>query len=171
MNWLDILIAIIIALPTLLGFKQGFLRKILGIAGIIVGFILAVKFYKDIGSFISSLLKINELEGNIIAFLLIIAILFFIAIWLARFISHASATTSKIDKILGLITGFIQGVLIASILAYNLSYINFPSIQTRQGSRLFNVVYPVAPAVFDRVIELSPPLKFLYDEYKKAPFK
>lgn len=169
MNWLDIVIAIIIAFPAIGGFRHGFLRKILGIIGIIVGFVLAVKFYKNVGLFIASLLKINELESNIIAFLFIITILFCIAVWLARFISSTSSTTTKIDKTLGLIMGFIQGLLIASILAYNLSYINFPSLETRQSSKLFNAVYPFAPAVFDRVIELSPPLKFLYEEYKKAP--
>jgi len=171
MNWLDIVIAIIITIPAILGFRQGFLRKILGIVGIIIGFVLAVKFYKDVGSFIKSLLKLNELECNIIAFLLIIALLFGIAVWLARFISNISKSTSKIDKLLGLIIGFLQGLLIASILAFNLSYIGYPSLETRQSSRLFNAVYGIAPAVFDRVITFSPQLKYLYEEYKKAPFK
>ena len=59
MNWIDIVIALIVTLPAYFGFRKGFLRKLLGIAGIILGFILAIKFYPAVSSVLSAIIKEN----------------------------------------------------------------------------------------------------------------
>ncbi len=165
MNWLDILIAILVTLPTYFGFRKGFLRKLLGIAGIIVGFILAIKFYTTIASVLSSFIKENPTFVNVISFLIIIGIFYGIAVWLARFIANMNSGTSLVDKILGTITGFIQGLIISSVLLYNLSLADLPSQTTRESSMLYSTVYRIAPAIFDRVIDYFPGLQELYHEY------
>ncbi len=166
MNWLDIVIAVIIALSAVLGYRKGFLRKILGIAGIILGFILAVRFYKPFSGFAEGILKTNSGAVPVICFLIIIGIVFALAVWVARFIAGLNSGTATIDKILGAIFGFLQGLIIASILAVNLSFINYPDSQVRSASYLYPVVYNVAPYLFERVLDFSPELKNLYIEYK-----
>jgi uncharacterized membrane protein required for colicin V production len=166
LNWLDILIALVVTLPTFFGYRKGFLRKLLGIAGIILGFILAVKFYDTAASVLSVFIKGSQVFVDVLGFLLIIAILYGLAVWLARFISGMNSGTTLIDKILGIAIGFIQGVIVASILLYNLSLADMPSKETRETSMLYRAVYKVAPALFDKVIELFPGLKDLYNEYK-----
>jgi membrane protein required for colicin V production len=165
LNWLDILIAIIVTLPTYFGFRKGFLRKLLGIAGIILGFILAIKFYSTVSSLLSTFIKENPVFVNVLSFLIIIGVLYGIAVWLARFIANMNSGTSLVDKILGTITGFLQGLIIASVLLYNLSLADIPSQGTRETSMLYSTVYKIAPAMFDKIIEYFPGLQELYQEY------
>lgn len=166
MNWLDILIALIVTLPAFFGFRKGFLRKLLGILGIILGFILAVKFYDTVASLLSTFVKGNPVFVDVLAFLFIISILYGTAVWLARFISSMNSGTTLIDKILGTAVGFIQGLIIASILLFNLSLADLPSQQTRNSSLLYPTIVKIAPALFDKVIDLFPGLKSMYDQYK-----
>jgi uncharacterized membrane protein required for colicin V production len=143
LNWLDLIIVLLITIPTFFGFRKGFLRKVLGIAGIIIGFILAVRFYDPIAGFLHGIISGNELFIQVISFLLII------------------------DKIAGTIFGFLQGLIIASVLLVNLSYIGLPGSETRNNSVLYSRVYKVAPIIFDKIISYSPSLAQIYREYKQ----
>lgn len=165
MNWLDIVIAILVTLPTYFGFRKGFLRKLLGIAGIILGFILAIKFYPYVSPLLSTFIKENPTFVNVLSFLLIIGILYGASIWLARFIANMNSGTSLVDKILGTIVGFIQGLIVASVLLYNLSLADLPAQSTRDNSMLYSTVYKIAPAIFDKIIEYFPGLQDTYNEY------
>lgn len=165
MNWLDIIIVLLITLPTFFGFRKGFLRKLLGIAGIILGFILAVNFYLQFTGILEKVIKENSVLIKVLSFLLIIGIVYGASVWLARYIANINSGTGLIDKILGTVTGFLQGLLVTSVLLYNLSVADIPSAQTRQRSLLFPSVVNVAPAVFDKILEFFPGLKQLYSDY------
>ncbi|MEO8513857.1 MAG: CvpA family protein [Ignavibacteria bacterium] len=171
MNWIDILIVFIVTLPTWFGFRKGFLRKLLGIAGIIVGFILAIKFYDSVAAILSKVIKENPVFVNVLSFLIIIGILYGASIWLARFIANMNSGTGLVDKILGTIVGFIQGLLVASVLLYNLSFADLPSKNTRDNSLLYGTIIKIAPAMFDKVIYYFPGLQDLYHEYKNPVTK
>jgi len=166
MNWLDIVIVLLVTLPTFFGFRKGFLRKLLGIAGIILGFILAVKFYDTLTPLLSKVIKENPVFVNVLSFLIIIGLVYGASIWLARFIANMNSGTSIVDKILGTAVGFLQGLLVASVLLYNLSFANLPSTETRNSSLLYGTVTKIAPAVFDKILEYFPGLEDLYREYK-----
>lgn len=171
MNWLDIVIVLLVTLPTFFGFRKGFLRKLLGIAGIILGFILAVKFYDTLTPLLAKIIKENPVFVNVLSFLIIIGIVYGASIWLARFIANMNSGTSIVDKILGTAVGFLQGLLVASVLLYNLSFANIPSASTRDSSLLYGTVTKIAPAVFDKILEYFPGLGDLYREYKTPVFK
>ncbi|MCI0450183.1 MAG: CvpA family protein [Chlorobi bacterium] len=169
MNWLDIAIAVMVTLPTYFGYRKGFLRKLLPIAGIIAGFILAVKFYDTVSDLLSKFIHESPAVVNVISFLLIIGILYGTSIWLARFMANINSGTTIVDKVLGFIFGFAQGLLVSSVLLYNLNFAEFPSQKTRETSLLYSNVITIAPAVFDKVIEYFPGLQKLYQDYKNSP--
>jgi uncharacterized membrane protein required for colicin V production len=171
LNWLDIVIVLLVTLPTFFGFRKGFLRKLLGIAGIILGFILAVKFYDTLTPLLAKVIKENPVFVNVLSFLIIIGIVYGASIWLARFIANMNSGTSIVDKILGTVVGFLQGLLVASVLLYNLSFANLPSAETRNNSLLYGTVTKIAPAMFDKILEYFPGLQDLYREYKTPVFK
>jgi membrane protein required for colicin V production len=166
LNWLDLLIVLLISLSAFFGYRKGFLRKVLGIAGIILGFILAIRFYKPITGMLSTMSGSNSSFISVIAFLLVIGIVFGLAVWVARFIAGMNSGTSLADKILGAITGFLQGLILASVLLVNMSFANEPEQKIRDNSLLYARVYPVAPALFDKILALSPELKSMYIDYK-----
>lgn len=171
MNWLDIIIALIVGLTTVVGFRQGFLRKILGIAGIIGGFILAIQFYKDVGGFLQKLFSLSNAEAFIIAFIMIVLVIFSAAVWVSRFFTDKNSTLSTINKILGAGFGLLQGVILASVVLSNLALINIPNETIRNSSLLYKMVYPVAPKILDLTISHSETLKGLYNEYLSTPNK
>jgi membrane protein required for colicin V production len=168
LNWLDLVIAVIIVLSVYLGYRKGFLRRLLGIAGIILGFILALKFYDQTAGLFTGLLKTNLTITRVICFLLIIIVVFSLAVWIARFIAGLNSGTTMIDKLLGVVFGLIEGLIIASVLIVNMSYLNLPDNKTRESSVFYPKVYKVAPMIFDKIIALSPELNHVYEEYKKT---
>jgi membrane protein required for colicin V production len=167
MSWIDVVILLIIALSAFLGFRKGFLRKLLGIVGILFGFILALNFYLQLSEVLMRVIKGNPAAAKILSFLLIIAVTFSLAIWLARFIAGINSGTTWVDKILGLFFGFAQGVIISSILVVNLTSAGFIDQNTRDSSFLYSRVNYIAPAIFDKLIKAAPGLQNTYDEYKK----
>lgn len=139
----------------------------LGIIGIILGFILAVRFYDPVSGFLHGIVSGNILVIQVISFLLIIGIVYSISVWVSRFMAGMNSGTSLIDKIAGTIFGFLQGLILASVLLVNLSYVNLPGNETRNSSLLYGRVYKVAPAIFDKIISYSPSLAQIYQEYKQ----
>jgi uncharacterized membrane protein required for colicin V production len=154
-----------VAIPSFFGFRKGFLRKLLGIAGIIAGFILAVKFYEPVATVLSAVIKGNPVFVDVLSFLIIIGILYGASVWLARFMANMNSGTTLIDKVLGTVFGFLQGLLLASILLFNLALADMPSKETRESSMFYPRVYKIAPAIFDKVLVVFPGLHELYNEY------
>ena len=166
MNWLDLVILILILLPAFIGFHKGFLRKVLGILGLIGGFVLAVRFYKPVTELFNRFVNVSPSTMKVAGFLIIIAVIYIIAVWLARFASNINPSLNKIDKISGAILGLAEGTLLTSILLVNLSFINYPDTNVRRSSLFYHEVYGAAPAVLEKIIAYSPELKNLYEEYK-----
>jgi uncharacterized membrane protein required for colicin V production len=154
-----------IALPAFFGFRKGFLRKLLGIAGIIAGFVLAVRFYSSVASLMSSVINGNPVFVDVLSFLLIIGILYGASVWLARFMANMNSGTTLIDKILGTVFGSLQGLILASVLLFNLALADMPSKETREASMFYPQVYIIAPAIFDKVLTVFPGLQDIYNEY------
>ena len=68
MNWLDIVIVVAIVVPALIGLKIGMIKAALSLAGLIIGVILAGRYYLPLSqrlSFISSA-SIAEIAAFII---------------------------------------------------------------------------------------------------------
>jgi len=149
-----------------MGFRKGFVRKILGIIGIAAGFVLAVNFYGNLSSILSKVIKENIIFVNVISFLLIVLAVYGISVWLAGYMSDIGGGPNFFNKIFGTAFGFLQGLILASVLLYNLAIINFPSPETRNSSMFYTSVYKVAPLLFDKLIELFPGLKETYNQYK-----
>jgi len=70
MNWLDIVIIVLIAVPTFLGLKLGIIKAALSLAGVIVGVILAGNFYIPLSEQLTFLSHTGAAE--IVAFAMIL---------------------------------------------------------------------------------------------------
>ena len=62
MNFIDIIIVIAIAIGFLLGFKDGFVRKLVGIIGFITAVVVAIFFSSHLGRIIESFFGIEFLS-------------------------------------------------------------------------------------------------------------
>jgi len=127
MNWLDIGIVVILSINVIFSLKRGLIREVFGLAGIILGLLVASKFYKDILIF-ENIFK-SPMLTRIISFILI-----FLGVGLL--FSLIGTLVHKLVKIGGLgmlnylggfIFGFLKGVIIIGIILFVMAKIPFIS--------------------------------------------
>ncbi|MBA7666903.1 hypothetical protein ES703_74986 [subsurface metagenome] len=123
MNWLDIVILVAIAIPTVIGLRVGIIKAALSLAGVIAGIILAGFYYIPLSerlSFISpaSVAKIVAFAIILIGVIIIAAVL----AWLLRRVTSIMML-GGVDRVGGAILGFVLGALFYGALLS--AYINF----------------------------------------------
>lgn len=158
MNKLDILIVIIVGLPVIIGLSSGFLKNLLGFAGIIVGLIIASNFSDQIAEMFTSM----KLPGQIsTAFSFTGVIIFFYVLggFIARRVSRISSFTTTLDKLFGGIFGALQGLIIASLVIHFLKFFNFVSVETMQASMMYPMIAGIAPEIVDITSKVLPFVK------------
>lgn len=116
MNWLDIVILLIIVIPTLIGLKIGIIKAFLSLAGIVVGVILAGKFSESLAGvlpFIS-----DPGWARVAAFAIILVGVMVIAAILAAVIKwFASAfLLGWVNRLGGAVFGFVVGAIFCGAL-------------------------------------------------------
>ena len=117
MNWLTIVIIVVVAGLGIVGLRQGLIRTVFGIAGLIGGIFLAGRYY---GEFAALLFPSSAIWANIAAYAIIaIATLVVAGVigWLlAKLVNFAAL--GWLDKLVGCILGVvIGGLLCAAVLA------------------------------------------------------
>ena len=117
MNWLDILIIVVVVLLGVAGLRQGMIRTVFGIAGLIGGIVLAGRYYDELAA---RLFPSGAIWGNIAAYAIILLATLLVAGvigWLiAKLVNFAAL--GWLDRVMGFILGVvIGGLLCAAILA------------------------------------------------------
>jgi membrane protein required for colicin V production len=117
MNWLDIVIIVVIVLLGIVGLRQGMIRTVFGIAGLIGGIVLAGRYYDELAA---RLFPSGAIWGNIAAYAIILLATLLVAGvigWLiAKLVNFAAL--GWLDRVMGFILGVvIGGLLCAAILA------------------------------------------------------
>jgi len=163
MNQIDIFILFCILIPALIGLKSGFLKNLFSLAGIITGLIFASKYYQELSKIFSSLNWFDMLT-NVISFVSIVMIFYFLSVYIASKITNIHAITSFIDKLLGVTFGVIQGMIFASVILIMLNKINFIPQEIILKSNFYSSVINFAPDMFNFVSEKLPFTKNFIDE-------
>ncbi|MBL8007330.1 MAG: CvpA family protein [Ignavibacteria bacterium] len=164
MNKPDIIISVIILIPALIGLKNGFLKSIFSLAGIIAGLFLATRYNDKITSALS-FLKTDEKLLSILSFITIIILTYFIFSYAAGKLSRINPVATAADKLLGISFGILKGLIVASLLLILLeNTLNiFTKIET-ESSVLYRKVITVAPDIYDYMKMYFPDAKEFYDE-------
>lgn len=156
MNWLDIVIIIIIAVPTFIGLKAGIVKALFIIAGGIIGIVLAGRFSDQLGAVFS-----DEGWAKVVAFAVIFLLVLLIASIAARMVKWALSAVllGWVNSVGGAVLGFIMGAfLCGAILAIWVKYLGIGA--TIADSPLANFlldgfpfVLGILPGEFDSVRE------------------
>ena len=122
MNWLTIVIIVVIVGLGIAGLRQGLIRTVFGIAGLIGGIFLAGRYYDELAA---RLFPSGAMWGNIAAYaIILIATLVVAGVigWLLAKVVNFVAL-GWLDKLVGGILGVvIGGLLCAAILAIVVKY-------------------------------------------------
>jgi membrane protein required for colicin V production len=116
MNWLDIVILVIIVVSTLAGLKVGLIKAVLTMAGVIVGVILAGRYYNDLAAHLTFISQ-PTLAG-ITAFAIILIAVMVIAAVAASLIKWAVSAMMLgwVNRIGGAVLGFVLGAIFCGAL-------------------------------------------------------
>lgn len=164
MNTLDIITAILVLIPTLLGIKNGLLRSLFSLAGIITGLFLATRYNDKIVSMLG-FIKVDPKILSLISFIAIIIITYSVLIYIANKISGINIVTKTIDKVLGVALGFLKGLIIASLfLILTTNTFNFFSKEDIDRSKLYSSIVNVAPDIYNYIQKFFPGAKNFYEE-------
>jgi len=116
MTWLDLVIVIAIAISTFLGLRTGIIKAVLSLAGLIVGVILAGRYYVPFSEQLSFVPQ--ESVAKILAFIIILAVVMIIARVLASVLGKLTSLVllGWVNRLGGAVLGFVVGALFCSAL-------------------------------------------------------
>lgn len=118
MNGLDIILIVILFIPTFIGLRKGLIKTVLSFAGLLVGVVLAGRLYEPLSKIFGFLN--NDNAAKIIAFILILALVMVAAFFLARLLKSVvkMVMLGWVDNVGGATFGFLSGfILLSAILA------------------------------------------------------
>ena len=117
MNWLDIVIIVVAVLLGIVGLRQGIIKTVFGIAGLIGGIVLAGRYYDELAAVLSSS---GATWVNIAAYAIILIATLIVASVIGRLVAKLThlVLLGWLDRLVGCILGvLIGGLLCAAILA------------------------------------------------------
>ena len=157
MNWLDIVIIVAIAISTFIGLRAGIIKAVLSLAGLIVGVILAGRYYVP---FSEQLTFISQADvARVVAFAIILIVVLAIAAVLARFLKWAVSAIMLgwVNRLGGAIFGFVLGAIFCSaLLAICIKFLGVAGVIAESGLASilldrFPMVLALLPDEFDAI--------------------
>ncbi len=146
MNYLDIIILVIVVIGFLLGFKDGLIRKIIGLLGLFVAFFVSFRFASVIGKFLLPIfnneINLAEIFGGIILFFLIVLVFSV----LKRIIHPLDKVNKLLNQVLGGVAGTIQVLFFISAIFLILNMFNIPDKPDKEKSFMYNKVSLIVPS-------------------------
>ena len=157
MHWLDIVIIVLIAIPTLIGLRSGIIKAVLSLAGVIVGIILAGRYYAALSEQLTfipqdSLARIAAFAIILIGVMLIAGVLASVLKWITSVVM-----LGWVNRLGGAIFGFVLGAIFCSaLLAIWAKFLGAEGPITESGLATllldqFPMVLALLPEEFDSV--------------------
>ena len=117
MNWLDIVLLLILAWNIARSFRKGLTQEIVGLASVVLAFLLGIWFYGTAGSFLAPYLSSRSL-ANLAGFLVVFAGVMLLGSVASFVLGKLLRVTglSMVDHALGAAFGALRGTLIAIVL-------------------------------------------------------
>lgn len=174
MNFLDALIIILLALFAWKGFRNGLVKEVFRIVGLVMAVFVSFQYADFAGTIIGRFFQLNENYLPYIGFALLliatqIAVHFTVLI-LDRLIQLLLLSIP--NRLLGSVFGVLKSSLVVSILLIFLAGFHLPGSEVRQESLLYKPILMVAPASYDIVAKVLPgvePYRESVERYLSIP--
>lgn len=157
MNWLDIGILVIMATSAFLGLRIGIIKAILSLAGLVVGVILAGRFYSPLAGQLSFIPQAGVAE--VVAFAIIIMGIMLIASVLAKVVKWIASVVMLgwVNYLGGAVFGLTLGAILCSaLLAIWVKFLGTAGILSQSSLAAilldrFPAVLALLPGEFDMI--------------------
>lgn len=163
----DICIFVGLVLFALLGFRDGFFRKLFGILGLILGLILATKFMSGLGENVMLWFDFPSDVSHVLAFSFVyMFVMVFVNVLFRWFGRSSKETLSMRSRFLGAVLGLLQGAVVVSLLLLMSNIFDIPEKEDRDSAVLYKPMSSIAPAVFDYTTSWMPASKAFFEQIK-----
>ena len=167
MATVDILILVGLLLYALLGFRDGFFKKLFGILGILCGLIVATKFMSGLGENIMHWMDLSADVSNVLAFALLFMFSVVAVNLLFRWFGRSSKETLSIrSRFAGAVMGLAQGFVGVSLILLMFNIFEMPSEDEKGKALFYEPMTQIAPIVFDYTTAWMPSSKDFFEEVK-----
>jgi len=151
LNYIDYILIILIIIGFILGYKDGLVRKLIGLAGLIAAIILAVNYSTELGNYLAPAFN-NELYlAKIIAGIVIFLTTILLVSIIKRLIHPVDKVNKFINQFLGGIAGALQVAFVLSVFLLLLNILNFPKEKDKEKSVLYSSIYEIVPSAIELV--------------------
>lgn len=155
MNTPDIIVLLLILVPGIWqGLKQGFIHQIVTIAALLLGVWIAYRFADGVGAQISQYVTLPENVVHILAFLLILILVYIVLALLGKILKKIAAATvgGSWDKLLGIAFAILKQAFIVGFILVAFSTVNgafhLVSKETMDNAVVCNMVQNFTETVF-----------------------
>lgn len=117
-NWVDVSIVAIVLLAMLQGWRRGFLAFSLDLLGLVVSFLVALRYYLPFAEWANAWLGIDTAFNKPLAFLILAVVVGVVAAIFADALMRSlpkSVQRNPLNRLLGFIPGALNGLLTAAI--------------------------------------------------------
>jgi len=153
---IDILLVVAIIIGFILGYKDGFLRKLIGFIGFILAILLAALFKDSFGLFLEKHFDIEYNFAEILAGILIFFGTILIFSILKRIIHPFDKINSLINKLVGGFIGALQILFFVSAILLFLDIFDLPEEKTKKDSIFYEQTYSIIPSTFNLIKGYTP---------------
>ncbi|GAH14431.1 unnamed protein product, partial [marine sediment metagenome] len=116
MNWLDIIIIVVLIISTIFGLRTGIIKAALSLAGLIIGVILAGRYYTPLSEQLTFIPQAGVAQA--VAFAIILIGVMVIAGVLAKLLKWATSLVMLgwVNKLSGAVFGLVLGAIFCGAL-------------------------------------------------------
>jgi uncharacterized protein YkwD/uncharacterized membrane protein required for colicin V production len=129
MNWIDWLLLLVVFIGLFTGWRRGFILGILDISAWVFTLFLAFLLYQPVGSWLHNTVNWSEVWTRPFSFVIILFIGIILFSIIAKFLSSRISIEfhhAVVNRLLGLIPGLVNGLVITSLIALVLITISLP---------------------------------------------
>ncbi|OGU62664.1 MAG: hypothetical protein A2V66_04205 [Ignavibacteria bacterium RBG_13_36_8] len=165
MNYVDYIICVIIIIGFVLGFKDGLVRKIIGLVGLILGIAIALEYSSTLGKLILPIFNDEMYLAEIVAGIILFLATILAASIIKRLVHPRDKVNKFMNQFLGGIAGIIQIIIFLSGFLLFLNIFSFPKENDRNNSITYGPISQIIPTAIDFLLKNKDEPEKLFKEY------
>ena len=157
MQTIDIIIAVLLAVGLIGGLRDGLVKQVAGLAGLIGGLLLGRAFYLPVGAWLVDIFGMSVQVAQVASFILILVIvplLFSLVGWLVSKLLSAICL-GWMNRLLGALVGVLKYLLLVGIVVTGIEFFDqhdtLVSEQKKEASVLYYPIYNTTGIFFDGI--------------------
>ena len=159
MQTIDIIISALLLIGLISGLRDGLVKQIASLAGVIGGLLLGRSFYMPVGEWLIDVLGFSSEAAYVTAFILILIVvplLFSLVGWLVSKLLSAICL-GWINRLLGGLVGVLKFALLAGVIITGVEFFDkrdaLLSAEAKETSALYYPIYHATGVFFDGIKE------------------